>query len=403
MNRRALYLIFAAVILFFVSACSGGKDDNSPAVPTVQTISWQTDTDGFLQYSTNDSTLYNTHKFHTNNTIQSTMSSVEAQVKRISGSTVAGFGIAFCYQNGSDSYGIVINTQGQYLIIKVVAGVSTYYAGGLWSATQPSPWPTSSHLNTGLGSINVIKVVNMGSGNFNVYFNGSYETSFTDTTFTGGDSGYGLFISDAAHENFPSTPSDVRFKQIAPDLSTAYSVQRILWQNDINGFAQFLTNDTNDCGMHLQSISPAFTPMNSVEMQVKKITGYSHNSYGPLFCYQDNNNFYRIGITVNGFYIIEKRAAGTYYFWDSGSWTTTNPSWPTSSHLITGLGNINSIKVVNTGSGNFDVYFNGTKETSFTDTSFTGGYNGYSASVASVSQESFPTPEDVRIKLISAD
>jgi hypothetical protein len=411
MNKKIQFLIFTALFLFLITAClscSSGKDDAAATStdPTIQTIAWQQDTDGFLQYSTNDTALYSSHQWHTNNTIQTTMTSVEAQVKRISGYSGAGYGIAFCYQSSSDSYGIIITTTGHYLIIKKVSGVSSYYVSGSWTTTQPSSWPSSSNLNTGLDTINDIKVINAGGGNFNLYFNSAWETSFTDSTFTGGDSGYGVFISDSSHENFPTTPSDVRFKQIDPDLSTAYSVTRILWQDDGAGFVRFASNDTNDCGyLFTHPIGSSFAPMYSVEIQVKKMTGSSHNSYGNVFCYQDQNNYYRVGITVNGYYIINKKVAGTTSYNIGGStWYATNPSsWPNSSNLITGFGNTNNIKIVNAGGGVFDIYFNGIYETSFTDTTFTGGYNGYSASVGTVSQESFPTPEDVRAKLILAD
>jgi hypothetical protein len=334
------------------------------------------------------------------------MTSVEAQVKRISGNSTTGYGICFCYQVSGNSYRVLVTTTGAYIILKKVSGITYYYVSGSWTTTNPS-WPISSHLNTGFDTINDIQVINNGSGNFDVYFNGNKETSFTDSTFTGGDSGYYAAVSDSSHENFPSTPADMRFKQIEPDLSTANGVQRILWQDDGAGFVQFSTNDTNDCGnLFTHVIGSPFTPMSFLEIQVKKITGSSHNSYGNVFYYQDQNNYYRVGITVNGYYIINKKVAGTYYYnIGSSTWYATNPSssWPNSSNLITGFGNTNNIKVVNAGGGNFDIYFNGVLETSFTDSTFTGGYNGYSASVNTVSQENFPTPEDVRAKLISAD
>jgi hypothetical protein len=334
------------------------------------------------------------------------MTAVEAQVKRISGYSNIGYGICFCYQDSGDSYRVLITTTGAYIILKRVSGTTYYYSGSSWTTTNPS-WPSSSHLNTGFNTINDIKVVNNGSGNFDVYFNGILETSFTDSSFTGGDSGYYATVSDSSHENFPSTSADMRFKQIDPDLSTAYSVTRILWEDDGAGFVQFSTNDTNDCGnLFTHAIGSPFTPMSSVEIQVKKVTGSSHNSYGNVFCYQDQDNYYRVGITVNGYYIINKKVAGTTSYNIGGStWYATNPSssWPNSINLITGFGNTNNIKVVNAGGGVFDIYFNGIYETSFTDSTFTGGYNGYSAGVSAVSNENFPTPVDVRARLISAD
>jgi hypothetical protein len=409
MNKKIHFLTFAALFLFLITAClscSGGGGNDAATGPAIQTISWQTDAAGFLQYSTNDSSLYSTSHSHTNNTIQTTMTSVEAQVKRMSGSPGTGYGISFCYQDLSNSYGIVITSSGYYRISKVVSGIYYYYVSNSWTTTNPSPWPSSSNLITGFGKTNNIKVVNAGGGNFNLYFNSTLETSFTDSTFTGGDSGYFAYVSDPSRENFPTSSADLRFKQIDPNLSTAHSVQRILWQDDGAGFVKFSTNDTNDCGyLFTHAIGSPFLPLSSVEMQVKKMSGSSNNSHGILFCYQDDNNFYRIGITVNGYYTITKKVSGIlYYNVGGGSWSSTNPSpWPSSSNLNTGFGNTNNIKVVNAGGGNFNLYFNSAVETSFTDSTFTGGYNGYYDNVGTVSQESFPTPEDVRVKLIAAD
>jgi hypothetical protein len=92
-----------------------------------------------------------------------------------------------------------------------------------------------------------------------------------------------------------------------------------------------------------------------------------------------------------------------YYYHVDGSWSGTNPSpWPASSLINKGFDPVvNNIKVINAGGGNFDIYFNGSYETSFKDATFTGGYSGFYASVGSASKESFPTPVDVRFKLLS--
>jgi hypothetical protein len=407
--KKGIHLALALITLFLLMTClsCSSHSASDPAAPAVQTISWQPDSNGFLQYSTNDPNLYDTGHIHTNNTIQATMSSgdsVEAEVIKNSGSAHMGYGILFCYQSLSNYYKVDITINGDYMIIKRVSGISYYYSNGSWVTTNPS-WPISSNLITGYGNSNDIKVVNAGGGTFDVYFNGNLETTFTDSTFTGGDSGYLAAIDSAANENFPATPNDTRFKQITPDLSTASIIQTILWQSDGSGFIQFLTNDTNYCGDGwFDWTSASYTPMNSVEMQVKKIAGDLDCGNGIIFCVQDDNNFYRIVVTATGYYLISKKVAGTYsFYWGSGVWATTEPyPWPTSSNLITGYGNINDIKVVNAGGGTFDVYFNSELETTFTDSTFTGGHNGYYAFVSTVSLEGFPTPMDFRVKLIFA-
>ena len=401
--KKGLRFTLVLLLLFSLTICQscgsgGGSSDAAPPV----TVSWQPDAGGFLQYSTNDPALYNSTQVHANNTIQSTMTSLETQVKRVSGSTGTGYGILFCYQDPDNTYGIAITTGGQYLILRSVNGVNSYYNGSSWSSDSHSSWLSSSHLITGLNKINSIKVTYAGSANFNVYFNGTYEISFNDANFTGGDSLYMAAISTAVHENFP-TPSDMRFKQIDPDLSTAHAITTITWQPDADGFTQFSTNDTNYIGWGEYHLTGAlFNPFHSVEMQAKKLSGYSNNGYGFIFCTQDTNNFYRILITATGYYLISKKVSGSYSHYLGGVWTTSG-FWPSSGNLVTGLGNTNSIKVISTGGGNFDVYFNNVLETSFNDSTFAGGRNGYYTFIGSVNDEGFPTPMDVRVKLIAAD
>jgi hypothetical protein len=67
MNKKIQLLIFTALILFLITAClsCGSKGDDAVTTPVtpspvIQTIAWQPDADGFLQYSTNDTALYST-------------------------------------------------------------------------------------------------------------------------------------------------------------------------------------------------------------------------------------------------------------------------------------------------------------------------------------------------------
>lgn len=196
-------LVAAACILLI----SCGSQSNSAPSPNIQTIQWQLDGSGFVQYSTNDAQNYNKGFFTTyNQTNQLPMTTVTVKVKKQSGSTGSGYGIVFCSQDSNNLYRLLIDTGGHYTVSAKVANVYN---------SPIIPWTASTHLNSGVGVENEISVTQQTLNHFTVYFNGNFETTFNDMSFSGGKAGFYVSISPTA-ESFPYTPVDVRFKMSSP-------------------------------------------------------------------------------------------------------------------------------------------------------------------------------------------
>ncbi len=364
----------------------------------VKTILWQNDGSGFLQYSTNN--VANCGKF-SNYVIDiyTPMTTVEADVKKISGSTTNGYGIYFCAQDTNNFYRVLISTNGTYLVSKKQMGFFLYDNAGTWKTSIPSPWATSTSLKTGYNVVNNIKVIHNGTGSFDLYFNGVKDITFIDSSFKGGFYGLWAIVGSTTDEAFPNTPVDVRGKIIPSTDSLAVST--IDWVNDGLGFVQYYTNNSSNCNTEkIKLHSSVATPMTNLQVQVKKMYGFYGAGYGIVYCYQDTNNYYRVLVNTAGQYQISKKVSGTQSFYTAGAWTTTVPTtWPTGVNVKLGYNVVNIIKVVNNGSGNFDLFFNGVKEISFNDSAFTGGDSGYFAAVGSDSIEKFPNvPVDIRAR-----
>ncbi len=174
-------------------------------------------------------------------------------------------------------------------------------------------------------------------------------------------------------------------------------VETKAWVDDGEGFIQFYTNDTNNCGIgFFTNIAQVYDSMQSVEFEVKKNSGSPYVGYGIIFCVQDSDNFYRLLIVNAGYYIISKKVGGNYI--------PIIEDWFYTGNLNQGNGAINNIKVARDNTGKFTVYFNNNQTYTFTDATFAGGDCGYYAGIGPSNYESFPnTPVDVRFKFISGE
>jgi len=127
------------------------------------------------------------------------------------------YGIVFCYLDANNYYRFLISTYGYYEIFRNVSGVYSWYNFNTnsWQGNNSFAYPLSTHLNDEYGDINKIKVIATGSGNFDLYFNGIKDDSFTGTNFTSGKTGFASFLGTSSEENFPNSPVDIRFKEIS--------------------------------------------------------------------------------------------------------------------------------------------------------------------------------------------
>jgi len=191
---------------------TGGGTAGETTVQTPQTISWQPDSSGNTQFFTNDSSYLQSSDFSVwtwSSSTEEPMTTVEADATKLGGDPSMGFGITFCVQDENDFLVLYIDINGYYSVGKVQSGNYTVILP--WSDANAS----STVLYEGYGYQNDIRVTYTGSSrSYQIAFNGTNVTSFTDSTWSGG--AYGFVTGISSTENFPDYPVDVRFRQIQP-------------------------------------------------------------------------------------------------------------------------------------------------------------------------------------------
>jgi len=179
------FLIVPLVVLFLtlVLSCTD---------IVVDTISWEDDGSGYIQYSTNNGNLFNTgHLKSYISTYEGTYDTTTFFLKKVSGSRAAGYGVVVCYQDDDNYYRILINGYGRYHISRMFGGVYNTL----------TTWTDSADILKGNNAINKIGVVRDDPTNiFTVAINDGLNINFTDSNLTSGSSG----------------SNDTRFKITAP-------------------------------------------------------------------------------------------------------------------------------------------------------------------------------------------
>ncbi|MDR2729614.1 MAG: DUF1266 domain-containing protein [Treponema sp.] len=179
---------------------------------------------------------------------------------------------------------------------------------------------------------------------------------------------------------------------------TAVETIRYKKPEDNDGAMQFRTNDPglyNKWMFHYMD-NPG-TDQNIVQCSVKKISGDDDYGYGIFFCVDNSNadsrSFYRLFITVNGRFTVQKML--------DGKWLTPPVNWQDSPHLKKGYNVYNNIRIEkanNNEAVSFNVYFNDNLSATFSDNAPLAGVKvGLVTSVNVSEKEMFPyIPVDVR-------
>ena len=200
--KKAVGYLLVFLILMFTITCGSNTG------PSVATIEWEPDGNGFRQFRTNDPTWKGwTFWYYLGGSYQATMSTVETEVKKVSGSSAGGLGLIFCFQDHDNFYVYGINVNGDYAVFERY--------GGSWYTIID--WTYSADVYTGFNVLNTLKVTYNGIDTFTLYVNGIEIDSFTDSDFSGGYSGYECYISSSA--DFPEIAEDFRFNQLLPSTN----------------------------------------------------------------------------------------------------------------------------------------------------------------------------------------
>jgi hypothetical protein len=191
----ALCLVFGLVL--------AGCPDGNKQPPTK--IEWVQDSNGFIQFSTNDPKDLGGSYWNIYQNSSSDPNVYEIEVKKVSGYLGGGYGMLFGFVDNNNYYRLLITNNGNYSTAKRVNGTVTVFQS----------FVRSTYLTAGPNETNTLKVVyTPANDKYTVYLNDHNVTSFTDTSITGGTRiGFYVSISSQTNENFPGTPVDVWFRQ----------------------------------------------------------------------------------------------------------------------------------------------------------------------------------------------
>ena len=135
-NFKHIKALLVSAACLFLFSCGGGSDAVSSAPSTsIQTIKWQLDNNGYVQFFTSDAQYYGYGFWNTyTQTNETQMTTVTATVKKESGCPQSGYGIVFCYQDNNNYYRLLIDTAGHYTVQAKVGGTSSVIIP--WMAPQ---------------------------------------------------------------------------------------------------------------------------------------------------------------------------------------------------------------------------------------------------------------------------
>ncbi len=207
-KRTVVLLSFVTLIAALFSSC----DMAFAPVEEEITIEFEETTDNYIRYSTNDTGKYTRDYIHViEGTDQNQVTEITLELKKDSGYDSGDYGVVFGYEDSNNYYLLSIDTFGKYSVKKKVYG--TLYTIRDWN------YDTDTALVTGYNQLNTITIlINNSLNSYEIYFNSNpnYETSFSDSNFSGGSIGFFVYIGSMQAENFPAEPVDVSFKLISP-------------------------------------------------------------------------------------------------------------------------------------------------------------------------------------------
>jgi len=185
-------------VLVFLSGCEE---------PNYTTIEWEPDGEGYLQYMTDDPANGDSNQIKIISGSTHTPMNLTITVKKMKGYGEEMFGMVFGYQDDNNYYWLVIDTLGNYRLLKRKNGTNTT----LKQETH------SSYLDEGFEEDNKIRVyrANPSANNtISIVFN---DHNATPTTITDGDfkTGLGGFFVRVGKYN-----TDVRCKMLDPAVPT---------------------------------------------------------------------------------------------------------------------------------------------------------------------------------------
>lgn len=209
LKKTGLYLLIIAFMLPLFTACN--KPSDEPDI--VEEIT--TDENGYLDFYMNNYAYCGYSLFYqTTPVLTSRLSSyIETNVNKVSGYSGSYHGIFFNASDIRNYVAVLINTTGNYIVVKSNENAIQYYTGTAWTSTQTIL--SSSFLNLGYNQVNTIKVAVAGANTYALYLNGTSPFTFTESTLlTGLLKGYMFTVDSKENEGLPEKFIQLKFKEI---------------------------------------------------------------------------------------------------------------------------------------------------------------------------------------------
>ena len=277
---------------------------------------------------------------------------ITAQIKKVSGVNNNGFGIVFGRKDTDNQNQFFISSDGSYIINKTVNKKRTYI----------KEWTKSTHIKTGNGAYNYLKVQKDGS-KYKFYINDKLVYTTYSTKFYGDKVGFIIYDKIKMSVGYLSIAyEDDKKTTITPTKTTKKNTvsKTILFEgfNNKNNYWSETDNSDNyaavkngDYIIERKVSSGGYAPTITkyidtkrnfrITAQIKKVSGVNNNGFGIVFGRKDTDNQNQFFISSDGSYIINKTVNGT---------RTYIKEWTASTHIKTGNGAYNYLKVQKEGS-----------------------------------------------------
>ena len=274
---------------------------------------------------------------------------ITAQIKKVKGVNNNGFGIVFGRKDTDNQNQFFISSDGSYIVNKSVDGKRTYI----------KEWTKSSHIKTGNGSTNYLKVQKTGS-KVQFYINSKLVYTSYSTKFYGDRVGFIVYdkikisvgyLSLAYLDNKTTTPA------VTKSASTSKTILFEGFNNNNNDWSDTNTSDVTlgvkngdyifdhkrKEGGWSSTINKKYDSSKDfrISAQLKKKTGITNNGYGIIIGRKDSDNQNLFYISGGGSFTISKVVNGT---------KTTIKNWVKSDKIKTGNGVTNLLTIKKIGS-----------------------------------------------------
>ncbi|MCU6797494.1 DUF1080 domain-containing protein [Paenibacillus sp. WQ 127069] len=314
---------------------------------------WSIVTDGTKVYQQSDSTAVDTHALNGSTVWSNYEVSAKVKADAFDSGGYAGVGLDARYQDSNNSYSFQYYKQtGQIKIQKKVAGTITSLAAKSYT------------FNT--GTWYTMKAVVNGS-NLEFWINGVLELTVVDSSLATGQIGLNAHRANAKFDDVSMQSLVLLSDSFESGTATGWTPTTGTWAVVTDGTKVYQQSDSTAADTHSLNGSIAWTNYAiSTKVKADVFDSGTFAGIGLDARYQDSNNLYNFQYyKQSGEIKIQKKVGGTWTTLVSKSYTFNTGTWYTMKAVVNG--------------STLELWVNGTKELTTTDSSFSSGKVGLNA------------------------